>query len=130
MGTSRKNRGLQHLELVERIEVYNTWSSKKICEFSSVKDASEDMLIPEAEIYEALAYGLLVDGNIFIRRFVKSGSSRKTRQKQVAQIDIEGNELAIYDSVTQATRLTCITNIDKAARGEIKFAGGYVWKYK
>ena len=118
------------MKLVERIEVYDAWSSKKICEFGSVKDAAEDMLIPENEIYEALAFGLPIDGNIFMRRFIKNTPSGKALRKRVIQIDTEGNELAAYDSVAQATRLTCITNIDKAARGEIKLAGGYVWKYK
>ena len=117
------------MALIEKIEVYESDRAKKICEFKSVKDASTDMLIPENEIYDALAYGSLVDGLLFVRKYSrhKIGQMRK---KQVAQIDLDGNELAVYDSVAEATRLTCITNIDKAARGKLKLAGGYAWKYK
>lgn len=118
------------MEMIEKIEVYESNQAKKICEFESVKDASADMLIPESEIYDALAYGSLVDGFLFVRKYMSTHKIGQIRKKQVAQIDLDGNELAKFDSVAQAVEKTGINNIDKAARGVIRTAGGYVWKYE
>ena len=54
-------------------------------------------------------------------------------KKKVAQYDIEGNLIAVYEGVREAGRVTGISHksISKVARG-VKYrktAGGYVWKY-
>lgn len=51
--------------------------------------------------------------------------------KQVAQYDLNGNFIAIYYSCKEAERKTNISNsmIGSVARGKLKQAGGYVWRY-
>lgn len=52
-------------------------------------------------------------------------------KKQVAQYDLNGNLIKIYESVNEAFRQTNIRHISEVARGEKYYhtAGGYVWKY-
>lgn len=54
-------------------------------------------------------------------------------KKKVAQYDLEGNLIAVYDGVREAGRATGISHqsIQKVAKGDKyrKTAGGYVWKY-
>lgn len=50
-------------------------------------------------------------------------------RKAIKQYSLDGKELAVYESIQEATRQTGINNIYKVAKGEIKTAGGYIWKY-
>lgn len=55
-----------------------------------------------------------------------------TKNKKVAQIDIETNEvIQVFPSTREAMRVTGINNIASAARGtkRHKTAGGFKWKY-
>lgn len=49
--------------------------------------------------------------------------------KAVKQYSLDGKELAVYESIQEAIRQTGINNICKVVKGEIKTAGGYIWKY-
>lgn len=51
------------------------------------------------------------------------------QNKEICQMDMDGNILAIYPSVKEATRLTGIFNISAAARGKLKSARGFKWRY-
>ena len=61
--------------------------------------------------------------------FDKSKNGLKSRKK-IVQIDKEGNHIAIYNSIADATRLTKIRNISQAARGFGRSqAGNFKWQY-
>lgn len=53
------------------------------------------------------------------------------RKKQVIQLDLEGNQLNIYNSAAEASRITGIskTCISRCCRGEREFSSGYKWAY-
>ena len=48
--------------------------------------------------------------------------------KPVIQMDLDGNEIARFPSISEAKRNTGITTIDKAVSGKQPTAGGYKWK--
>ena len=54
------------------------------------------------------------------------------RKKQVTQLDLDGNYIAQYTSVAEASRQTrCSkTGIAKTCRKERRNSGGYIWEYK
>ena len=54
------------------------------------------------------------------------------RKKKVIQFDLEGNKLAIFSSVAEASRQTGVskTCISRVCRGERNCAGGFRWSYK
>lgn len=50
-------------------------------------------------------------------------------RKAIKQFTLDGKEVAIYESIQEAIRQTGINNIYKVAKGEMKTAGGYIWRY-
>lgn len=54
------------------------------------------------------------------------------RKKKVIQYDLKGNKIKQYSSVVEASKITGIwkENIASAARGKVKTAGGYIWRYE
>lgn len=51
------------------------------------------------------------------------------KKKTVIQYSAEGKEIDIYDSVTNAQKITGIRNIASCCRHERMFAGGFIWRY-
>lgn len=53
------------------------------------------------------------------------------RKKEVSQYDLDGNFLAKFNSVSEASRLTGVSKsgIAKCCRGERNHSGGFLWKY-
>lgn len=49
--------------------------------------------------------------------------------KKVAQYDLEGNLINLWDSASEAQRTLKIGNITKCCRGERKTSYGFAWKY-
>lgn len=49
--------------------------------------------------------------------------------KAVYQMDMNGNILAVFPSVKEATRITGINNISAVARGILRQSRGYKWMY-
>lgn len=49
--------------------------------------------------------------------------------KQVQQLDINGNLIKIWPSVTDAEDSLHISDIDRVANGKRRSAGGYLWRY-
>lgn len=108
--------------------------------YFSVEKAAEDTLIPIDEIYTSLAEGAAINGHVWNRQYVpiaktkspeyQQSNKKATNKKAVLQLDLKGNVISVFDSVAQATKATNITNIDKAARGLIQTAGGFIWEYK
>jgi hypothetical protein len=52
-------------------------------------------------------------------------------RKEAIQLDLEGNLLAEYKSVSEASKITGVskTCISRCCRGERDKSGGYIWKY-
>ena len=55
----------------------------------------------------------------------------KASKTKVAQYDLEGHLLKVYDSPREASEhtRTCRSSITQCVRGKRKTAGGYVWEY-
>ena len=82
--------------------------------------------------------------NFKIESVVKAGRARgqqsiqtghlarltEKQKKPVLQYTLEGHFIKEWESAAEAIRQTKIGHIRVCARGEIKYAGGYVWKYK
>ena len=53
------------------------------------------------------------------------------RKKKVVQYDLEGKQIAIFESVAEASRQTGVskTCISRCCRGEREQSGGFLWKY-
>ncbi len=69
-----------------------------------------------------------------VRKNVKKHSVHKTHKlpnndKAVYQMDMNGNILASFPSVKEATRVTGVNNISAAARGILRQSKGYKWMY-
>ena len=101
-----------------------------ISQYTSVQEAAEDTLTSIEDIYASLAEGRAINGYIWNRQYTSKSTRKSSYRKSVVQYDLDGNVVNTFDSVAQALKLTGITNIDKAARGEIQLAGGYIWQYK
>lgn len=52
-------------------------------------------------------------------------------KRKVVQIDLNGNEIAVFNSHREASELTgtCRSSITRCCTGDRKTAGGYKWKY-
>ena len=69
------------------------------------------------------------------REAVRMGLTRerdKANEKPVKQFTLTGTFVAEYESITKASKDTGIilTNIAKVCRGERKYAGKFIWKFK
>jgi len=49
--------------------------------------------------------------------------------KKVQQFTVDGLLVATFSSITEATKITGVTNIGNVANGKRKIAGGFVWKF-
>ena len=49
--------------------------------------------------------------------------------KKVAQYDLEGNLIRVYDSVTEARNITGATHLSECDKGKRKTDKGFIWKY-
>ena len=61
---------------------------------------------------------------------LKSGENNHNA-KRVAQYDLNGNLIRIWDYIRQVEKETGIShaNISKCCKGKSKTAGGYIWRY-
>jgi hypothetical protein len=50
--------------------------------------------------------------------------------KKVSQFDLSGNFIKYFDGVSEAERITGISNISAVCLGKRKKAGGFIWKFK
>ena len=109
---------------------------KAVNTYATVEEASDDTLTSVEDIYYSLAHGCAINGYVWNRQYILKGVAKHnnrrapSNKKAVVMYDKNGVELQVYESVSQATKLTGITNIDKAARGLLAFAGGFMWAYK
>lgn len=122
------------MELYSTVCMLSTESGEVVNEYMTVHEASDDTLTPIEDIYKSMTEGIVVNGYAWNRRYIATNKQKSEAlsrgKKAVVQIDPESmNAIATYSSVAHATRETRITNIDKAARGMIQLAGGYIWEY-
>ena len=83
-------------------------------------------LVPEEHLDKIEYYLLLAYAAGFDRARFQS-----TYHKPVAQISLQGETLYVHDSAAVASRKTGVqhSDISKCARGRLKTAGGYRWRY-
>jgi len=62
---------------------------------------------------------------------IEFNSNSDLRKKTVNQISLDGDLIACYESVSEASRMTGIskTCISRCCRGERQQSGGFLWKY-
>lgn len=58
-----------------------------------------------------------------------NGTKIPPHMRKVAQYDMDGNLLKIWDSIAEAERATNAYNIRKVCTGKRNHAGGYKWQY-
>jgi hypothetical protein len=68
--------------------------------------------------------------NLISQNIERALKIKKANSFHVSQYDLQGNFIQEFQSVTEAKIKTNIQTIDKAARGNNKTAGGFIWKYK
>jgi hypothetical protein len=108
--------------------------SKTLATFQNPGMAAEKYDIPVANI-RACCSGAIksASGKIFKYSGNGRGVNKKSKSsgKKVIQMDLQGNELAKFDSCADAARKTglCTSNISSCCRGETDAAGGFKWRY-
>lgn len=55
---------------------------------------------------------------------------RELLRRPVAQYNLDGDLIAVYDSIYQAEKVTCIKHISECVNHKRNTAGGYVWRIK
>ena len=70
-------------------------------------------------------------GNIYTKEYRDKLSNSSTVKKKVKQIDLDGNLIKIWDSVSLAQRSLQIRHISEVCRNVIyhKTTGGFKWEY-
>lgn len=63
-----------------------------------------------------------------IKKGVSTGPSK--RRKEVDQLDLDGNFIKTWESITKVEKELKIYNINAVCKGKQETAGGYKWKYK
>ena len=59
----------------------------------------------------------------------QSYSHKGKYSKKVVQLDKSGHLIKMFNSITEAEKETGIRHISAVARGQRKYAGGYIWKF-
>ena len=122
--------------------------------YLSVKDAAEDFLIDESEIFDAIeskkqllgsgfwyrGKGFLLDSKLAKFKRAKLNPGRITERGKhahpdtsiaVVQLEYETHALvARYHSMYDAFRFTGARNISKCCKGEAQSSGGYRWMFE
>jgi hypothetical protein len=63
-----------------------------------------------------------------IKKGISTGPSK--RRKEVNQLDLDGNFIKTWESITKVEKELKIYNINAVCKGKQETAGGYKWKYK
>jgi uncharacterized protein involved in tolerance to divalent cations len=111
---------------------------KKIREYNSAKEAAEDTENNIHNIQVACSKRVESSGG-FIWRYkddeenvVAKVDNPKHNQRKIVQFDFEGNKIAEYESMSEASRITgsLQSGISKVCLGAQKSSNGFMWKYK
>lgn len=113
-----------------------------IKEWPSIKDAAESLNISTGTIggcirkekHYKTCGGFIWRYKLDNSPIIPSDHLQTYRSKEcpVIQIDLNGNEIAVFNSVKEAAEKTGTdrTNLIKTCKGQRNKAGGYIWKYK
>lgn len=107
-----------------------------IAEYSTIKDASINTNIYDSSI-TMCCKGNYNHAGEYIWMYKEEYDPSKTYvyknpvYKEVVQIDTNGNIIATYESIVEASRITGINNstISRCLAKDGSMAGGFVWKY-
>ena len=120
-----------------------TLLGKKVAVFSAIKLAALATGLSKSSISSALQHRSLKGGNYIWRYgngpqiinldgYWEKGklTGAAKRQKKVAQYNLEGALIAIYKSLTEASKATQVTpsSISKCLNGHLYSANGFIWK--
>lgn len=99
--------------------------------YKDIQEASDDTLIEIQCIRKAINSKTSINGFIFSWQTEElRGKHTNKFAKSILQINKDGEIVAEYSSTYQANKETGIGNIYKCLNGNLKSAGGFIWKYK
>lgn len=106
---------------------------KMLNKYNSLKEAAKELSSFKQNISSAcLSETHFYKGSLWSYNYEEPfRSNKRVKMKQVVQIDLDGNYIAHYISVAEASRQTGCnkTSIAKVCRGERKSCGGFYWRY-
>lgn len=112
---------------------YDLASGKLINAFECLESAAKEVNTTKQHISRAcLSVNKVLGGHFWSYEYNESFKPEKdARKREVLQFTIEGNSIANYVSVAQASKSTGLskTCISRCCRGERKQSGGFLWKY-
>jgi predicted nucleic acid-binding Zn ribbon protein len=112
------------------------YCSDECCIKSITKRPNKDEFV---KILNENDYNLTKVGYIYnvspnaIKKWCKKYNIEKDsfyHSKKVNQYDLDGNFIASYNSITEAIKLSKVSNVKKVLQKERPSAGGYIWKYE
>lgn len=123
--------------LSKEVHVYNLDGSF-IQSYGSGSVCSKALNVDVSGIYQCLISKIKsCNGFVFSREYLGAKISRTDKpgawkKKEVLQVDMSGNIIMEYESVTKAARVvgTQTTNISKACLNKKSIIKGYKWRYK
>lgn len=87
-----------------------------------VKEISDVLCVKEHIIRNAISNGVLV--------FPDTYKEVNSQKRKVVQLNLNGDFIAEYESIAEASRKTGFKSISKVVRGLLTNSGGYFWIYK
>jgi hypothetical protein len=126
------NRGKRVCDGYPIIELYKTHSIREISKITNISFATiKAYLVEKGEYVYAKNKPIVSDET---RKRISESCMGNTGNKPVIKYDLNGNQLATYDSITEAAvafeSKASPANISAACRGVQKTAYGFVWKFK
>lgn len=113
---------------------YDVIDGKLVNEYSCLTDAGNAVNATKQCISRAcLSVNNIYNGFYWSYEYnVPFSPAEDSRRKNVFQLSVDGELLAEYKSVAEASEQTGLskTCISRVCRGERKYSGGYIWKYK
>lgn len=125
-------------EIKTLVYMFDVKTGKPAKIYNSIKEAAEANSLNEDAVINSILYDIVVCERYFFTKHVANYKSVKSLtydcthrkgKRHVMQLTLDGKEIQTFTSVVEATRVTGITCIDKAARGIYGHAGGFLWKY-
>lgn len=101
-----------------------------VAQYESGREAAEKIGVSYKAISQALRTGRRSGG--YRWQYADQKKANKGKQKKVIQYDLQGNKIAIYDSVSEACKLTGAkaTGVYSCCNNQQKTSYGFIWKYE
>ena len=120
--------------IIKRVYQYHIQSGELLNSYWGLDEASTAVGVAKKSISKACLGEIKTCGGFYWSYSLSENfkPEEDRRKQQVFQFSMEGEFLAMYNSVAEASRKTNVnkTSIAKCCRKEYKSAGDYYWEYK